>query len=205
MDFMRPSRLSMVDDILEDKAEEGTSTIPQGVEGFKGYVSPFAFREWSDVSCHHANLTNYFKDERDEGVRDWKIFTSAKGVTENNFLFFSPRLNNSIVRHPSFKRNLRSFTRCLNTLLEIANRAPGERDFGEFLFALGLLESIQAEHFLRGSGISELAGIVYTDLKKLYRLIIFNDRFTNLLRESLANSNWGDKSGQVTIQSSGQS
>ena len=122
MDFMRPSNIWMIDSILDHGTGDNTSTAAGRAGGTKEYICPLAFTGWMDVSAHHDNLTNYFRNEKSTGMADWQTFVSTKKITDNNFLFFNSSLNNSTKRHPSFKKSLRLFTRVLNTLFEIAHR-----------------------------------------------------------------------------------
>ena len=133
----------------------------------------------------------YFQEEREKGRRDWQALLLARDkVTETDFLFFHPSLNNPTRRQPSFKRNLRDCTRVLNVLCEVMHRKSQEKDLEEFVLALTILESIQAEHYFRGKGTSSLAGLVFMDLKKLYRIITCNGRLSKLLKETLAMADW---------------
>ena len=111
MDFMRPSNIWMVGDILGCRDGGGANAAAEEAGGTTDHIQPLAFAGWRDVSAHHDNITKYFRDEKDAGMKDWQTFISTKRVAENNFLFFSSNLNDLIRRHPSFKRTLRLFSK----------------------------------------------------------------------------------------------
>ena len=121
MDFMKPSNIWMIGNILDHGTGDNASTAVGRARGTKEYICPLAFTGWMDVSAHHDNLTNYFRNEKSTGMADWQTFVSTKKITDNNFLFFNSSLNNSTKRHPGFKKSLRLFTRVLNTLFVIAH------------------------------------------------------------------------------------
>ena len=66
---------------------------------------------------------------------------------------------------------------------------------------VALLENIQSEHFYKGRGISGLSGLVYVDLRKLYRLMIHNKRTDKLLEDALAMNCWADRPPEGRLRS----
>ena len=188
-DVLRPSNLWRLHDILDYRQEMQTTSETQGQP-----IYPSAFCNWDNIEGHYDNITKYFQGETEEGRRDVEALLLARNkVTETKFTFFSPSLSNSAKRHPSFKRNLRNLTKVLNVLCEIMHRKNDEKDLEEFMSAITLLEGIQSVHFFRGKGISTLAGLVFSGLKRLYRMMTSHEKLTKLLDDALAMADWSTR------------